>query len=203
MPRSRGFDTEAAVTAARDVFWERGYEGASLFELERATGLNRSSLYWAFGDKQGLFRRALALYVETFITPLLEPMRAAGADGRRVEAYFRELAARFRSDPVAAQRGCLWVNSIAESAGRTPAIEARAAEFRQLLHGTFRHALMGDRAGRAGVRDRRIHERRARLVATATFGLWLTVRIDPQEAARNCDAIAADVRSWRSRVASS
>ena len=41
------------------VFWERGYEGASLRDLEQATGLGRASLYGAFGDKESLFLKVL------------------------------------------------------------------------------------------------------------------------------------------------
>jgi AcrR family transcriptional regulator len=47
---------------ALDVFWRKGYEGASLEDLTEAMGINRPSLYAAFGSKEGLFRRALDLY---------------------------------------------------------------------------------------------------------------------------------------------
>ena len=46
------------------VFWEKGYEGASLDDLTAAMGINRSSLYATFGDKEALFRRVLARYWE-------------------------------------------------------------------------------------------------------------------------------------------
>jgi AcrR family transcriptional regulator len=46
------------------VFWRKGYEGASLLDLTRAMGINRPSLYAAFGNKEALFRRALDRYVE-------------------------------------------------------------------------------------------------------------------------------------------
>ncbi len=62
--RPRGFDTQAALDRALEVFWRRGYEGASLAELTQAMGINRPSLYAAFGDKEALFRRALDRYAE-------------------------------------------------------------------------------------------------------------------------------------------
>lgn len=62
--RPRGFDEDAALEAAMRVFWAHGYEGATLSELTRAMGINRSSMYAAFGDKEALFRLVIARYGE-------------------------------------------------------------------------------------------------------------------------------------------
>jgi AcrR family transcriptional regulator len=60
--RTRQFDADEALDRALDVFWVRGYEGATLPELTRAMGINRPSLYAAFGNKEELFRKALDRY---------------------------------------------------------------------------------------------------------------------------------------------
>lgn len=60
--RPRSFDTEAAVEAAMQVFWRKGYEGTSLSDLTAAMGINPPSLYAAFGSKEALFRRAMDRY---------------------------------------------------------------------------------------------------------------------------------------------
>jgi AcrR family transcriptional regulator len=63
--RPREFDPEEALDKAMMVFWQQGFEGASLSDLTQAMGISRPSLYAAFGNKEELFRRALLRYVET------------------------------------------------------------------------------------------------------------------------------------------
>lgn len=62
--RPRAFDADEALESALHVFWIKGYEGASLADLTGAMGINRPSLYAAFGDKEALFRRVLDRYDE-------------------------------------------------------------------------------------------------------------------------------------------
>ncbi|QVQ24707.1 TetR/AcrR family transcriptional regulator [Achromobacter deleyi] len=63
--RPRNFDRAQALQKAMEVFWSKGYEGASLTDLTVAMGINSPSLYGAFGSKEGLFREAVELYRET------------------------------------------------------------------------------------------------------------------------------------------
>ncbi|WAI83448.1 MULTISPECIES: TetR/AcrR family transcriptional regulator [Achromobacter] len=63
--RPRNFDRDQALQKAMEVFWSKGYEGASLADLTEAMGINSPSLYGAFGSKEGLFREAVALYRDT------------------------------------------------------------------------------------------------------------------------------------------
>src|SRR5688500_14836737 len=60
--RPRSFDRDQALRQAMIVFWEHGYEGASMEALTAAMGINRPSLYAAFGCKEALFREAVDLY---------------------------------------------------------------------------------------------------------------------------------------------
>ncbi|TDC77077.1 TetR/AcrR family transcriptional regulator [Streptomyces hainanensis] len=62
--RPRGFDADEALERAMRVFWDKGYEGASLTDLTAAMGISRTSMYAAFGNKEELFRKALARYAE-------------------------------------------------------------------------------------------------------------------------------------------
>jgi len=63
MGRPRAFDMDKALDQALQVFWHKGYEGASLADLTEAMGINPPSLYAAFGNKEGLFRKTLDRYM--------------------------------------------------------------------------------------------------------------------------------------------
>src|SRR5215468_7645493 len=60
--RPRAYDPDAALGRAVDAFWDAGFAATSLDDLSLATGMNRPSLYGAFGDKQALYQKAFDLY---------------------------------------------------------------------------------------------------------------------------------------------
>jgi len=62
--RPRAFDPEKALETAMCLFWRKGYEGTSLTDLTEAMGINRPSLYATFGNKEELFKKAFARYVD-------------------------------------------------------------------------------------------------------------------------------------------
>ena len=62
--RPREFDRNTALRAAMLVFWKQGYEGTSLAELTDAMKISKPTLYAAFGDKEGLLREALRMYLD-------------------------------------------------------------------------------------------------------------------------------------------
>jgi AcrR family transcriptional regulator len=186
MGRPREFSVETALASARDLFWERGFAGATLDGLEETMKLSRSSLYHAFGTKEALFTEALALYVDGFVAGWLGPMESPTGSRRDVVRFFRTLARRFRHD-IGAQNGCLWVNSIVEFSGRGDGEElARASEYRKRLTAAFTNALRTDAVARNGQQLGSL----ARRLMLSTVGVWVEARLDPVEAARSCDALA-------------
>jgi AcrR family transcriptional regulator len=104
--RTRQFDLAEALDRALEVFWRRGYEGATLDELTTAMGINRPSLYAAFGNKEQLFRKALDRYLagpSAFVQEALAEPSARGV----VESLFRGML-RLMSDTNHPQ-GCMLV----------------------------------------------------------------------------------------------
>jgi len=106
--RPRAFQAEKALEAALRVFWQHGYEGTSLSELTAAMGINRPSLYAAFGNKEALFRQVVDRYADASSAMF----RAAGSEPtaeRVVARLLRDLAENL-GDPKR-PRGCLLVQS--------------------------------------------------------------------------------------------
>src|SRR6266404_2093420 len=95
--RPRSFDLDKALEAAMQVFWRKGYEGASLSDLTKAMHINRPSLYAAFGDKEALFRKALDCYVARTMEFVQEVLKEKSAR-RFVERLLRG-AADLQTDP--------------------------------------------------------------------------------------------------------
>jgi TetR/AcrR family transcriptional repressor of nem operon len=114
MGRPRQFDETKVLEAARDAFWVRGYEATSTRDLVKATGLTQPSLYNAFGDKRGLFLRALEYYLDTTLRERIARTEASFTPGAAITTFFAETVQRTLDDD--AQRGCLMVNSALEAA---------------------------------------------------------------------------------------
>ena len=194
MGRHKSYDRDSVLIAARDLFWERGYEATSIAELEQRTGLNRSSLYQEFGTKHELFEAALECYADRVISMLMADLRQR-ANLDSAIALFGSVSELFRSNAAISARGCLMVNSTAELAARDERVRPAAAAYRDRLRADFATALAG--AATTGEIDPGSVQRRANLLASALMGIWLAARIDPSDAATLSDTVAAEVASWR------
>lgn len=189
MGRVQAFDTTAVVQAARDLFWDKGYDAVSLSELERATGLNRSSLYNVFVSKRGLFDAAVQDYMDTVIRPRLRVLDAE-PDGRiALIAYFTGLgdAVEAFSDG-ATQRGCLLVNSAAGLAGHDDALREVVENYRLELSAALTRALGRMSASDADLPQEsqnlvsRTADNHARLLTSLSISALLLARINSSEA---------------------
>lgn len=115
MAGRKQFDERNAVKEATDLFWERGYEAASLTDLEAATGLNKSSLYNAYGSKEGLYLKCLEYYFECYGGALLVELES-GDFKTSITGFFDTLIARLEDKSL--PRGCLMTRTAMEMGGK-------------------------------------------------------------------------------------
>lgn len=116
------------------VFWKRGYDGASLPELTEAMGINRPSLYAAYGNKESLFRRAVERYVEQGSGLLQESLAQPTARGV-VEHLLRGLITQNCSGKT---RGCLLVQGALACSEESDTIRQELASQRSLIEKALR-----------------------------------------------------------------
>ncbi|WP_104166979.1 TetR/AcrR family transcriptional regulator [Cryobacterium sp. N22] len=189
MGRLQTFDSTTVVQSARDVFWDLGYDGASLADLEAATGVNRSSLYHAFGSKRGLFDAAVADYRDTVISPRLRGLQADGAGRRELLAYFDELREAVAALPLdSPRRGCLLVNCATGLATHDEPAREVVEAYRTELAAALRNALAG---GPAENTDERV-----RTLASLSMSAMLLARVNAAESAALLSTAADQVRAW-------
>jgi AcrR family transcriptional regulator len=144
--RPREFCVDKALTAALRVFWQKGFEGASITDLTEAMGITRPSLYAAFGNKEELFRKALDLYEREKLAYVSAALEASTARGVAERLLHGALDMQTSScDP----HGCLGVISSVSCTEQSESIKAevtarRASSDAALLRRFTRAAAEGE-----------------------------------------------------------
>lgn len=143
MARPRSFDPDEALDAAREVFWQKGFQGTSLDDITTATGLAKPSLYAAFGDKEALFLKVLDRY-HAHIVANADRVINDGPSAR--EAIHRWLTGfvPFCSG-VRGSRGCLSVNTSADGSFEQKNVRKPIEIFNRKLGDLLRNRLRADR----------------------------------------------------------
>ena len=138
LPRPRGrprkIDRATALAAAMDVFWAKGYEGASLDDLTKAMEVSRPSLYGMFTDKETLFSETLDSYIQGIGREPVEAFDAEDDIETGVEAFLRTSIANNTSGVH--PPGCLVGSCAGMSAVDMPHV---AAKIRAVFDGTREH----------------------------------------------------------------
>jgi len=132
--RPREFDMNEALDKAVNVFRQKGFEGTSLDDLTLATGINRPSLYAAFGNKEELFRKALDRYVEQGLERLQGALSEPTAY-RAVERIFMNIVEKSSCSDA---RGCLLVQGALACGDEAQPIRQELAARRQQIEVIFR-----------------------------------------------------------------
>ena len=112
--RPRTFDEGEALNAAIQVFWAKGYDGASLKDLTEAMGINSPSLYGAFGDKHSLFLKTITQYADGGGCPPIAAFEAEPDITAAVRAFLEAAITYASSDD--GPSGCYLSSSVVTSA---------------------------------------------------------------------------------------
>jgi len=124
--RPRSFDTAATLAQATLAFWRQGYAPTSMDDLSAATGLNRPSLYGAFGDKHALYLQALRLYTEQSNAGIAAALEGRSLRDGLLRVY--ELALQLYLPAGEVARGCLLIGTAATEAPRDEAIRRQLGD---------------------------------------------------------------------------
>lgn len=122
--RPRAYEPIKALSDAMETFWRGGFSGTSLDDLSEAMGMNRPSLYGAFGDKRALYLSTLDRYVEvanSVIAEALDPAHSLREGLRR--AY--EIALKFYLPEEGEARGCFLISTAATESVRDEGIRTK------------------------------------------------------------------------------
>jgi AcrR family transcriptional regulator len=132
--RPRSYDPETALTQAMTLIWDQGYAETSLDDLSQATGMNRPSLYGAFGDKKTLYLATLAHYRE-LSHQAIDQVLAYDETLRQTLARFFRAALGFYLSGAAGQRGCFLIGTATASAVLDPDIRTLLREALRAFEG--------------------------------------------------------------------
>ncbi len=145
MARLREFDTDEVMEAIINAFWDRGYEATSLADLMTVTGLQKGSIYKAFGDKRSLFLQALQSYLDRNYSLMRQVLDNPDPESA-ISAWLRLLSSI--SAAPDASKGCFAVNSMLEMAPHDPDV-AKMLEYQYARIGKLLELVIvqGQKAG--------------------------------------------------------
>jgi TetR/AcrR family transcriptional regulator, transcriptional repressor for nem operon len=144
MPRAKAFDPSVALDRAVELFWQKGYEGASMTMLLQAMEISRQSLYDTFGDKHKLYLAALDRYHTNLHVELKRLMDTHESGRAAIRAVFDMVGREVLDRPE--HRSCMMANAALELGQHDDAVRGRVAGHLAQVEDLFHAALERDRA---------------------------------------------------------
>lgn len=164
----RQFDEREVIALALDVFWRKGLHDATMQDLAAATGVQRGSLYNAYGDKEAIFLRAFDQYAEEFLETAAAAL-AKGSAAERLRTFFDVIVANMTAGSPS--RGCLTTRTALDAGISSEEVRKRVQGVLERLEQIVSRAI-GSAPGKATVDADRL----ARVVVTFTRGLAVMER---------------------------
>ena len=184
MARPKSFDEQQVLEKAIVVFRRKGFDGTSIPELTAELGICRQSLYNSFGDKQGLFLKALELYGKSEVQAKLDLLSAPGSPIENLRTMIRGWAALAASCPG---EGCFTITAIVVNRDDPDALAIVEQQVNRLERGYAQNLEEAAKAGelKPGVNPARI----ASSLTTSCYGVGLLSRLSGSSS-RIGDAVA-------------
>lgn len=177
MVRPREFDEQQALAAAMQVFWEKGYEASSISDLTSRMGIQRPSLYAAFGGKKELFEAVLNKYAQMSLSFIQNRIRNTPSVKEAVRMYFQgiiEGAGGGNPD-----LGCLCVNTMVELAPHDKSYSQFTKDYQMKLTELFQQTI--EKGIREGELPNHLNaEAIARALMISAIGLSVTMKSRPE-----------------------
>lgn len=177
MVRLREFDEEKALDAAMQLFWEKGFEATSLSDLTSRMGIQRPSIYSAFGDKKELFEAALRKYTQSHAAHVRARLQRHSTVKEAFRAYFEDLvAAEYEGGP---NRGCFCINTMVELAPHDEKFEILTREHQMYLSVIFQETI--ERGIRSGELQANVNAKAlAQTLVVSLIGLTVMMKSRPE-----------------------
>ena len=124
MGRPRSFDEDDALLAAMNVFWTKGYDGASMKDLTRAMGISGPSLYSAFGDKRELYLKTIDRYADVDACAPIVAFETEPDIAKAVHGFLTSVIS-YATDSTSGMRGCFLASCVSTSVGEVEGVDER------------------------------------------------------------------------------
>ncbi|HDR7668312.1 transcriptional regulator [Bacillus wiedmannii] len=139
MARTREFDEDQVLDAAMQLFWEKGYEATSLSDLTSRMGIQRPSIYSAFGDKKELFEAALRRYTMSRASDIRNRLQSHSSVKESFSIFFADVVNEEYAGDLS--KGCFCINTMVELAPHDERFEILTREHQMYLAVIFQETI--------------------------------------------------------------
>jgi TetR/AcrR family transcriptional repressor of nem operon len=181
----RQFDEATLLNTALEVFWRKGLHATSMLDLAEATGVQRGSLYNAYGGKEELFLLAFDIYAKNFLSAAREAVDVPDAK-RALQAFFKVAIGNMIAGSPA--RGCFTTKTATELSQNEPRVQEKVRRLLSDLEDVVRTALSASPTNKSLTLS---PAQAAEVVVTFTRGLAVMERVhrDPKRLNENAAAL--------------
>ncbi|MGX5643246.1 TetR/AcrR family transcriptional regulator [Bacillus toyonensis] len=177
MARTREFDEDQVLDAAMQLFWEKGYEATSLSDLTSRMGIQRPSIYSAFGDKKELFEAALRRYTMSRASDIRNRLQSHYSVKESFSIFFADVVNEEYAGDLS--KGCFCINTMVELAPHDERFEILTREHQMYLAVIFQETIeRGIQSGELEVNTDA--KSLAQALIVALIGLTVMMKSRPQ-----------------------